>query len=108
MDMQKIIITSPEELKELIQTTVQNELGKQPKESPELQEKKYLNVSEAAKYVGVAKQTLYAFSAKGSIPSIKRAKHLLFLKEDLDTWLMEGKRKSISEIKRDIERRENE
>ncbi len=102
--MQKIIITSPEELKELIQTTVQNELGKQKNNQPSNQEKKYLNVSEAAEYVGVAKQTLYAFSAKGDIPSIKRAKHLLFLVEDLDNWLMEGKRKSNSEIKADIER----
>lgn len=106
--MQKIVITSLEELKELIQTTVQNELGKQKHIQPGSQEKKYLNVSEAAKYVGVAKQTLYAFSAKGSIASIKRAKHLLFLKEDLDNWLMEGKRKSISEIEAEIERRENE
>jgi len=61
-------------------------------------EKRYFTVSEAAEYLNLAKQTIYGFTSSRTIPFIKRAKKLLFLREDLDRWLAEGKKMSRSQL----------
>ena len=101
--MQKIVITSPEELKALIEGTLQKVFESHLPKSQESNSNRLLTVAEAADYLSLAKQTLYGFTSKNQIPHIKRAKRLLFKKGDLDNWLMEGRKKSINEIQRDLE-----
>lgn len=104
--MDKIILTTQEELRQLIIASVQTALGKCD-ESPSSDNEqrspsKYLTVSEAAKYLNLAKQTLYGFTSSRAIPFIKRAKRLLFTKEDLDAWLAQGKKKSVHQMRASI------
>lgn len=93
--MSKVIITSPEELSSLIQSSFEKAVRSY---LPKLQstEDQLLNIEEAADYLNLAKQTLYGFTSKNKIPHIKRAKRLLFKKSDLDQWLMEGSRNGKS------------
>jgi excisionase family DNA binding protein len=101
--MDKLILTTEEELKNLIIISVQAALDQRAVSTQFDNEKrlgaKYLTVSEAAQYLNLAKQTLYGFTSSRTIPFIKRAKRLLFTKEDLDAWLAQGKKQSVQELR---------
>lgn len=97
-----LIITSPQELEQLINASVQRALqGFHPAEHPP-ESGRYLTITEAASYLNLAKQTLYGYTSNRTIPFIKRAKRLLFLKSDLDSWLAEGKKHALIRIKSTI------
>lgn len=101
--MRKIIVTTPEELQHLIIPSVRTALT-QRLEQPDADDTarnsgRYLTVAEAAGYLNLAKQTLYDFTSSHNIPFIKRAKRLLFVKEELDAWLARGKKPSVQQIR---------
>ncbi len=52
-------------------------------------EKQFMNVDEAANYLGVKKQTLYQWKFERKIPFIKVGSLLKFRKSSLDEWLRE-------------------
>jgi excisionase family DNA binding protein len=60
--------------------------------SVKLEGKKYLDVHEAAKYVGLSTQSVYRLSSEGTIPCIKKHKKLLFLEGELSEWLETGRK----------------
>lgn len=62
---------------------------------------KPLNVSEAAKYLDMAKPTLYALTSKREIPHMKRGKKLYFNQQELDNWLKEHRKKTATEIRKE-------
>ncbi|MDP4286232.1 MAG: helix-turn-helix domain-containing protein [Bacteroidota bacterium] len=97
--MEKFIITTHEDLSGLIQEAVQkgiqNSLS-QYQENTKLPE--LLNISQAAEYLNLAKQTLYGFTSNREIPFIKKGKKLYFRKSDLDKWLSEGRKSTKAEI----------
>jgi excisionase family DNA binding protein len=99
--MNKLILTTPEELKQLITDSVQAALSEHASatESDANTSAKYLTINEAAGYLNLAKQTLYGFTSSRTIPFIKRAKRLLFTKSDLDDWLAQGKKQSLTQIR---------
>jgi excisionase family DNA binding protein len=89
-----LILTTPRELDRLIQSSVARALMGvlTPWQLPDSGHERYLTVSEAAAYLSLAKQTLYGFTSNRTIPFIKKAKRLLFLKSDLDRWLAGGRK----------------
>lgn len=88
--MKKIIVTTPDELSEIL-TKIVNDLDiSHFAVKAEKTDDNYMNINEAAKYLNLAKQTIYGFTSRGQIPHIKKAKRLLFRKSDLDQWLTEG------------------
>lgn len=101
--MDKIILTTPEELRQLIVESVQlalrghGEMSQLSESGPAAT--KYLTISEAARYLNLAKQTVYGFTSSRTIPFIKRAKRLLFTKADLDVWLAQGKKQSLTQMR---------
>ena len=48
-----------------------------------------------------AKATVYAYVSSNSIPCHKGAKKLRFLKSEIDSWLKQGKKRTVSEIEAD-------
>jgi excisionase family DNA binding protein len=98
--MEKFILTTPEELGNLIQLNVRKALDEQV---PKQEQDKIFTIQEASVFLNLARQTLYGFTSKNEIPFIKRGKKLYFRKTDLEKWLLEGKRKSNSEILKEIE-----
>jgi len=99
--MSDLIITTKEDLENLIQASVRKVLSEQIKQEPVHQETedKFLNIKEASQYLNLAEQTIYGYTSKGLIPFIKRAKRVLFLKSDLENWLMQGRKMSIEELR---------
>ena len=63
-----------------------------------------LSIKEASIYLNLAIQTLYGFTSKNEIPFIKKGKKLYFQRSDLENWLLLGKRKSNSEILRELDK----
>jgi excisionase family DNA binding protein len=51
---------------------------------------KLLKPDEAAAYTRFKKQTLYSYVHQRKIPYLKIGKSLLFITEELDTWILNG------------------
>ncbi len=100
--MTKVIVTTQDELENLIQNSVRKALNEQS-DKPETTKTEFLNLKEAAKYLNLANQTIYGLTSKNEIPFLKRGKKLYFKKSELENWINEGKRKSVAEIKKEIE-----
>lgn len=58
-----------------------------------LNAKEYLNVSEAAEYTRLAKQTIYQKVSMRTIPFIKTGGRVIFKKAELQEWLDAGSKK---------------
>ena len=56
------------------------------------EEKRLLSVEDAAKYLGVQKNTMYSWAWRRKIPSVKMGRRLLFDRADLDSMIEAGKR----------------
>lgn len=99
----EIITTlSQAELRILIVSCLEEALvGRKMSANPQ-SENTLLSLEEAAKFLNLAKQTLYGFTSKRLIPFVKRGKKLYFQKEALEKWLMEGKKMSKSEIEASV------
>lgn len=66
-----------------------------------LSNKQTLNLEEAAAFTGLATSYLYKLTSTQEIPHYKpRGKMLYFDRSELETWLRQGRVKSIAEIKR--------
>ena len=96
--MSQVIVTSKDELENLIQTALRKILGEFGRQSAEQEQDKIFSVKEASAFLNLAQQTLYGFTSKREIPFLKRGKKLYFRKSELETWLLEGKKKSKGEI----------
>ena len=79
-----------------------NQIAKQIQLTPQIPEKNILNVSEAAEFLGLAKQTLYGYTSTNKIPFKKVNKKLFFDKKDLVKWLDTGKVQSQGEVEKDL------
>jgi excisionase family DNA binding protein len=91
--MDKIIISTPLELSNLIEDSLKKVLQQSSipaNENDSLPE--LLNVTQASEYLNLAKQTLYGFTSKGEIPYSKKGKKLYFKKSELNKWISEGKK----------------
>lgn len=64
-----------------------------------LSQKTVLNFDEASVYTGLSKSHLYKLTSTGGIPCYKpTGKKLYFEKEELDEWMLRGKKLSQDEI----------
>lgn len=73
-----------------------------------LSNRPFLNVNEAAEYIGVSVLTLYHYTHKKALPFYKlRGRRLYFKKEDLDNFILsdENRRKSMDEIEKEAIKR---
>lgn len=60
---------------------------------------KPMSFDETLEYLGVSKSFLYKMTSSAQIPHSKRSKRLFFEKSVLDSWLLENKVRTVSEIK---------
>ena len=96
--MSNIIITTPDQLQLLIEQSFRKLFAEQNL-NPKPEQNELLGFDEAAKFLGIAKQTLYGYTSKRLITFIKRGgKKILFRRSDLNAYLQEGKKPSITEI----------
>ena len=100
--MAEIIITSKEDLSEIIQSVVRgviSELIKPQVDVPD--EDEIMNIRDASKLTGYAVQSIY--QKIKDIPHSKKFGKLFFSKKDLQQWIAEGKRKTTDELLNEAE-----
>ena len=87
--MSTIIITTKEELSELIQSSIRSVLNEQSRSQPEIPD--LIPIEEAMKITNLARQTLYAKVYDRKIPFIKRpgSRKLFFSRKALLNWIQE-------------------
>jgi excisionase family DNA binding protein len=95
--MDKIILTTQNELEKLIQCSFQKVIDEN-----ELKQGSsgtlYVNLKEASSFLNLATQTIYSLTSRRMIPFIKKGKKLYFKKSELEKWLNEGKKLTKEEI----------
>ena len=87
--MEQIIIITHEQLATVIEIAVRKVIDEQnavPVITPD--PIAYLSLIDAAKFIGVQKQTMYGYTSRGKIPYTKCGGKLIrFLKSDLIAWV---------------------
>ena len=99
--MSSIIITTTTELEQLIDSSIRKALQEQTPQADNLTSE-ILTIKQASHFLNLAVQTIYGFTAKNEIPFFKRSKKLYFKKTELEAWINEGKRKTVSQIKAEL------
>lgn len=61
-----------------------------------------MSLEEAAKFLNVAKSTMYHYCSQSKIPHMKRGKKLTFSKIELTDWLQNSRRKPLEEINQSV------
>ncbi|CAN5661141.1 helix-turn-helix domain-containing protein [soil metagenome] len=66
---------------------------------------RWFDLSELCSYLPdkPAKATVYAYVSANTIPVHKSGKKLRFLKSEIDSWLLEGRKKTLAEIANDAD-----
>ena len=93
----KFILTTPDELDQLIQSSVRKVLSEQSPKSSTIDDFP-INIDEAAAFIKKPKATVYQLTSTRKIPFNKVGKQLLFFKKDLLAWLEEGRKKTKKQI----------
>ena len=64
-----------------------------------------MSISGAAKFLKLSISTIYTKVCKKEIPVNKQGKRLYFYRSELISWIRSGRRKTIDEIKRDVDKK---
>ena len=101
--MSEIILTtiSKKEIKQLIEGAVQKVILENPNLAG-AQNSSFMDVTQAAEFLGIAKATLYGKCCNLLIPHFKKGKKLYFDRAELLDWLKSGKRKTINDINESV------
>ena len=94
--MTKIVLTTSDELQELIRLTVRQELNGQL--APTSSDKEFLSIDEASEFLNLPKATLYQFTSQRKIPFIKSGKRLCFARKELVEWQISHRKQTRQEI----------
>ena len=57
-----------------------------------------MNITQAASYLSLSVQTIYSKTSLRQLPHLKKGKRLYFERDALDSWLLEGKKKTVNEL----------
>jgi excisionase family DNA binding protein len=62
-----------------------------------------LTIEQAADFLSLTKPTIYNMVSRGELPSMKRSKRLYFSREDLISYVKQGRRKTNDEFAADVD-----
>lgn len=93
-----IIQLDSEQLFEVIESAVRKVISEQPSAIAPSNGKTIFNLHQFCEYIGLSKQTAYKLTSKGLVPFSKRGKRLYFEKAVIDSWLLQHRAGSTSQI----------
>ena len=93
--MANLVVLSEEDLKRIISDSVADALNnsediKRQNSKFGTPEKRFMNIDELSKFLGIPKNTLYQYNHQGKISYIYRFKKVLYDWEVIQEWLKEG------------------
>ena len=97
--MNDLIVISKDELGRMIRASLKEVLSEEKSRQPETFDE-FLDLQEAAEFLKLKVTTIYGYTSQSQIPFIKRGKKLYFEKSKLESWLKEGNRESIADIRK--------
>lgn len=71
--------------------------------TPQPEEDKLLTIREAAEILHLSVPTVYGLVQRSEVPVCKRGKRLYFSKQELVSWILSGRKKTVSEIDAEAE-----
>lgn len=74
------------------------------KSLPQPDRDQFLTIQEASRFLHLSVPTLYGKVQNGSIPVCKREKRLYFSQKDLTEWIIQGRIKTIQELRKEADR----
>ena len=99
--MQAVTITqiTPPELESLIENSIRKVLSSNSQEQI-INPDRWFDLSDLCQYIPdkPSKATVYGWVNAGTIPVHKGGKKLRFLQSEIDNWMKQGRRKTLSEI----------
>ncbi len=109
-DIQSLFLTSltAPQLRDLFRAEIENYFNHNPviKMQSNSVEDTILDIDQAAEYIKLSIPSIYRLCSASEMPVIKKGKKLLFSKNALTQWLMQGRKKTLSEIQKDADRME--
>lgn len=107
--MSELIITTitKSEIQKLIENAVAKAMLQNSKHGPN-QNDIFLDVDQAATFLGIAKATLYGKCSNLLIPHFKQGKKLYFHQSELIEYLKSGRRKTVLDIQQIVNTRLSE
>lgn len=95
--------TLPEAVSKLLDkvSEIQDQLQQQTHQPEKLTP---VGIEEACRILGKAKPTVYALVRKRLLPCYKSGKKLYFFEKELLEWIINGKKKTISEIQENADK----
>jgi excisionase family DNA binding protein len=93
--MDEMILISTDRLKTLLEEVVRKVFQDK---NPEPTENQLLSIKEASAYLNISISTLYRYTSQRFIPHHKPGKQLYFIKAELEQWLGDHKKLTVSEI----------
>jgi len=85
--MTKIIITTPEVLRTLIQDSIREALPEQTAKPKDPEKEELLKISDVAKIFKVSQTTIHQWKKQGKIPFVKMGDRLYFKRSDINKKL---------------------
>jgi len=70
--------------------------------SPQPEADKLLTIKQAAEIIHLSVPTIYGLVQRSEVPVCKRGKRLYFSKQELTTWIMSGRKRTLAEIDEDV------
>lgn len=95
MVQNQIIITTPEELQKLIETSMAVVVRQQfslPQKIDPNPVSEIMDIDACCKLTGLKKPSLYAKTSARTIPHSRRGKRLYFIRSEILEWITQGKR----------------
>lgn len=105
--MESLIITTPTALRQIVREEFEKLQDHFPKNGSDSKgEDEWMDIDRVRDYLpgNPSKGSVYMSVSRGDMPSHKNGKHLVFLKSEIDAWLMGKRRKTSNEIAAEAER----
>ncbi len=98
----QFILTTPQNLEQLlyevVERVVSNHLLVKNKDDPGIPLPEIMGTEQAAAFLGISDSTLYRYTSNRLIPFQKRYQKLYFKKSDLEQWVAEGNKKTVTQL----------
>jgi excisionase family DNA binding protein len=103
--MENLVFTqlSVSEVRQLLRQELEAFFAERPLANAQPETDEIRGIALAQEVTGLARPTIYGLVAQSKIPCMKRGKKLYFSRQELNNWLKQGRRKTVTDIEAEAE-----